>query len=67
MLEKFVYGLTMIVVYLQGRIGPEAMFGRRGSQPLICAGLLDPVVRLAHEVIWAELAYEQTDSLHFDI
>jgi hypothetical protein len=27
MLEKYVYGLTMIVVYLQGRIGPEAMFG----------------------------------------
>jgi hypothetical protein len=27
MFEKFVYGLTLIVLYFQGRIGPREMFG----------------------------------------
>ena len=27
MLEKFVYGFTLIMLYLQGRIGPKEMFG----------------------------------------
>jgi hypothetical protein len=27
MAEKFVYGLTLIVLYVQGRIGPREMFG----------------------------------------
>jgi len=27
MLEKFVYVVTLIVLYLQGRIGPKEMFG----------------------------------------
>lgn len=27
MAEKFVYGLTLIVLYFQGRIGPREMFG----------------------------------------
>ncbi|HYK35925.1 hypothetical protein [Alloacidobacterium sp.] len=26
-LEKFIYGLTLTVLYLQGRIGPKEMFG----------------------------------------
>jgi len=27
MAEKFLYGVTLVVLYLQGRIGPKEMFG----------------------------------------
>jgi drug/metabolite transporter (DMT)-like permease len=50
-LEKFVYGVTLIVLYLQGRIGPKEM-----------AGLLDLILGVLFVIAYLKTRPQRTSS-----
>jgi hypothetical protein len=51
MLEKFVYGFTLIVLYLQGRISPKEM-----------AGLLDLILGVLFVIAYLKTRPQRTSS-----